>query len=249
MCCACGGGLFVVTPPLPPVPPSPPPQLPCREADNGMSDGWGLSCVDYHTFDSSWCGGGDTASFFANAMCCACGGGQLVVPSPPSPPLEPPAPPNPPSMPQIAFTFETMHPDWLTNPTDEMTGQPASAPPFGFHRLSGAAPSATTLITSGRKALDFYFYSEADNGREGDIYALAYHGAACSASGQVGHVTFWYLMYGGIAGGMGTLRIATSSSAQIWSVTGQSGGAQQWRRAHVAVNSPNFRFEAVRGST
>ena len=44
----------------------------CADSDNGASDVDGDFCWEYR---ANWCGGYDDHDFFANTMCCICGGG------------------------------------------------------------------------------------------------------------------------------------------------------------------------------
>ena len=173
-------------------------------------------------------------------------------PLPPSPPPLPPSPPSPPSMPEAYYSFEVADADWSTPPTDELSGRPFGAPPLGFHRRTGApANSASTMIVAGRKDGSFYYYAEADSRTAGEAYHLNYNGAACARSGQIGRISFWYLMASASGiGSMGTLRVvapATSGGVEAWSASGSSGDASQWRYATANVDARTFRFEAVRG--
>ena len=106
MCCACGGGaLMSPSPPPSPLPPAPvagyrwwPPPSPsptptCHDLDlaGTLLDVDGDNCA-FYTANPSYC----TDSWLyddylsASAMCCACGGGALMSPSPPLSPSPPP---------------------------------------------------------------------------------------------------------------------------------------------------------------
>ena len=50
----------------------------CIDADNGATDIYGDGCI-YYNGNPGDCGRDDDNDFFANAMCCACGGGKKGI--------------------------------------------------------------------------------------------------------------------------------------------------------------------------
>jgi len=51
----------------------------CTDTNNGEINKFGLGCDDYLGDNVKFCGKEDTATFFANQMCCSCGGGTNNV--------------------------------------------------------------------------------------------------------------------------------------------------------------------------
>ena len=49
--------------------------------------------------------------------------------------------------------------------------------------------------SAGVKGDGFYYYAEASGSLPSETFALVYDGSACSASGAVGRISFFYHMY------------------------------------------------------
>ena len=57
----------------------------CIDTDYaGAADTGGDNCRDYQTY-THWCGGYDDSDFTSNTMCCACGGGNILLAPTPQP--------------------------------------------------------------------------------------------------------------------------------------------------------------------
>ena len=111
----------------------------------------------------------------------------------------------------------------------------------GWTRDDGSTPSSGTGPPSGADT-DFYIFTEASDGSQGDVFSAVYNGNDCPASGN--YVEFFYHMWGG---GMGTLRLKDSNGAEQWSKSGDQGNS--WQSAAVQLSTAAFTFEGVRGSS